>query len=193
MTRRFLGALCAVVLLATAAGCSRGEGGEQGYIDGRVTQLEVADRTDPIELDGEDLDGEDLSLEQFRGRPAVVVVWGAWCGPCRKETPEVVSIAEEYDDRVGFVGINVRDASVEKAHAFVRNQGLPYPSFYSPDGEALLSFRGTLGPNSVPSIVVLDTDGRVAASILTSLPSRLTLTTLIDDVLAESDARAAGA
>ena len=53
-------------------------------------------------------------------------------------------------------GINIRDTSASPGRAFVRELEVPYPSIYSPDGRALLAFSGTLSPNSVPSIVVLD-------------------------------------
>ena len=188
--RRFLSTLTVVVLLATAVGCSGGEGGENGYLT-TVSTVEVPleDRTDPIDLDGTGLDDEELTLAELRGQPAVVVVWGSWCPPCRKEVPDLISIAGEYDGRVGFLGINVRDKSTDDAQAFVRSKDIPYPSIYSPDGEALLAFRDSirLGPTTIPSIVMLDAEGRVASAIIGPLPSRTTLTTLIDDVLAESD------
>ena len=57
-----------------------------------------------------------------------------------------------------------------------------YPSFYSPDGQALLPFQGTLSPNSIPSFVVLDDQGRVAASIIGQLPSTTTLVDVVKDV-----------
>ncbi len=185
---RLLSALCVVVLLAT--GCSGGEGGETGYLTSVSTvEVPLEDRTDPIDLDGTGLDDEELTLAELRGQPAVVVVWGSWCPPCREEVPDLISIADEYDGKVGFLGVNVRDASPETAQAFVRSKAIPYSSVYSPDGEALLAFRDSirLGPTMIPSIVVLDSKGRVASAIIGPLPSRTTLTTLIDDVLAESD------
>ena len=59
---------------------------------------------------------------------------------------------------------------------------MPYPSYYSPDGRALLAFPGTLTPNSIPSFVVLDGEGRVAASIIGRLPSTTTLVEVVEDV-----------
>ena len=64
----------------------------------------------------------------------------------------------------------------------MRRFGVRYPSYFSPDGRALLAFRGTLTPNSIPSFVVLDQDGRVAASIIGQLPSRTTLVDVVKDV-----------
>lgn len=113
-------------------------------------------------------------------------MWGSWCAPCRKEAPDLAAVAREYGDRVGFLGINIRDSSTEQAEAFVRRFDLPYPSLFSPDGQALLSFSGTLTPNSIPALVVLDDRGRVASSIIGPLPSRTTLTSLIDSALDEA-------
>lgn len=154
--------------------------------DGRVTQLAVADRDEPVTLSGDDLDGKTLDLEQFRGTPVVMVVWGSWCAPCRAEAPAVVAAAEELEGEAQFVGINIRDASPEQAKSFVRTFDVPYPSYFSPDGKAMLALSGTLTPNSIPSFVVLDREGRVAASIIGELPSTTTLVEVTRDVVAES-------
>ena len=125
-----------------------------------------------------------MKLADFRGKPLVVVVWGSWCAPCRAEAPDVVAAAEKLEGTAEFVGLNIRDASADNARAFVRSFDVPYRSFYSPGGEAMLAFGGTLTPNSIPSFVVLDDEGRVAASILGELPSTTTLVEVTEDVAA---------
>ena len=62
---------------------------------------------------------------------------------------------------------------------------MPYPSFYSPDGTALLPFAGTLNPRSIPSTVVLDAEGRIAASVNGRVPTTQTLVDLVEKVLDE--------
>ncbi|WP_203337202.1 TlpA family protein disulfide reductase [Nocardioides limicola] len=185
MTAR-IAALLTVALLALT-GCGGGQGtGDKGYItgDGTVRELPVADRGTPVRLDGVDLAGEPLSVADLRGTPVVVIVWGSWCPPCRAEAPELAELAHARDD-VAFVGINIRDPSEANGLSFNRRFGIDYPSFFSPTGEALLAFRGTLTPNSIPSTVVLDASGRVAASIIGPLPSIGTLNALIDTVVDE--------
>ena len=149
-----------------------------------MVQVEPGQREDPVSLTGRDLEGERLSTTEFRGKPVVAVVWGSWCAPCRAEAPDVVAAARELGDRAQFVGINIRDSSTEQARSFVRTFEVPYPSYFSPDGEAMLAFAGTLTPNSIPSFVVLDDEGRVAASILGELPSTTTLVEVTEDVAA---------
>jgi thiol-disulfide isomerase/thioredoxin len=184
----FLIAVLVAACLLALTGCSSLEGtGERGFVtgDGRVAQLAPDERDQPVELTGEDLDGESLDLADFRGKPVVVVVWGSWCAPCRKEAPDVVGAAGDLEDTAQFVGLNIRDASTAQAKGFVRTFDVPYPSVFSPDGKALLPFSGTLPPNSIPSFVVLDSEGRVAASIIGELPSRTTLVEVTEEVAAE--------
>jgi thiol-disulfide isomerase/thioredoxin len=180
-----LGALLASLLLA---GCnSLGGTGDKGFVtgDGTVTELAASERGDPVELTGDDLAGDPVDLTSMHGTPVVVVVWGSWCAPCRSEAPSVVAAAEKLKGKATFVGINIRDGSPDQAESFVRNFSVPYPSIYSPTGEALLAFEGSLTPTSIPSFVVLDEQGRVAASIIGQLPSTTTLVDLVADVAAK--------
>ena len=191
--RSLLAAALGCLLLLT--GCSSLQGtGDKGFYtgDGGVNVVKAVDRGDPVELTGTDLDGNPIDLADYRGKPVVITVWGSWCGPCRAEAPDVVATANELGDRAQFVGINLRDPSTTSSKAFVRNFDVPYPSVFSPDGKAMLQFQGTLGPNSIPSFVVLDAEGRVAASILGTLPSQQTLVDLVSDVAAESTDGATG-
>jgi thiol-disulfide isomerase/thioredoxin len=186
MSRPILAAILGALLLVT--GCSSLQSaGQKGYVsgDGTVRIVDAADRNDAVSLKGEDLDSQPLDLADFRGEPVVVSVWGAWCTECNAEAPDLVAAHRKLGDAAQFVGINVRDGSTAQAKAFVRSFGIDYPSFYSPDGKALLQFSGTLSPNSIPSTVVLDVDGRVAATILGTIPSTQTLVDVVKDVAAE--------
>ena len=183
------------MLLLVATGCSSLQGtGDKGYVtgDGQVREIAVADRGDAVELSGVDLAGNALTLETFRGRPVVVVVWWSGCGPCIKEAPDVVALATEYADRAQFVGINIRDASPAQAQAFERKFAVPYPSFYAPNGTELLAFERRIGPQTVPAFVVLDAQGRIASSIIGEMGSPTTLSALIDTALAESPGSSTG-
>ncbi len=183
MRRAVLTLLLACLLLS---GCTSLEGtGDKGFVsgDGKIRTVDAADRDAPVDLTGEDLDGRALDLKTFRGKPVVVVVWGSWCAPCRAEAPDVNAAAAELGDRAQFVGINLRNASTSDAQAYVRRFQVRFPSFFSPNGEALLQFPGTLGPNTIPAFAVLDAQGRVAASIIGRLPSKQTLVDLVTDTL----------
>jgi thiol-disulfide isomerase/thioredoxin len=158
--------------------------GDKGFVtgDGSVRGVPAAQRGAAVRLAGTDLDGRKLDLAGLHGKPVVVVVWGSWCTPCRAEAPDVVAAAQRLHGTAHVVGVDIRDPSTSQATSFVRRYSVPYPSFYSPDGQALLAFSGTLTPNSIPSFVVLDAQGRVAASIIGRLPSTTTLVDVVSDV-----------
>ena len=73
-------------------------------------------------------------------------------------------------------------ASVSARLAFVRSAEIPYPSLYDPGSEQLLRFPPPINPRDIPSTVVLDAEGRVAALIRGELPSKLTLLDVVEEV-----------
>ena len=192
MTRRPAAVLLAAALGAGAlAGCSGGEvggSGDQGYVAGKgiITTVAAADRERPGEVSGTTLDGNDVSLSDHRGKVVVLNVWGSWCPPCRAEAPMLADAARDLAGRgVVFLGINSRNPERAGPRAFERRFDVPYDSIYDPDGRTLLAFHGTLSPNSIPSTVVIDRQGRVAASVIGSV-SRTTLDDLVDDARGET-------
>lgn len=136
-------------------------------------------------MSGETVDGKRLDLADLRGQVVVVNVWWSLCGPCRTEMPMLVDAEAELPaDDTEFVGINIRDAAPENAAAFERDLGVDYPSIYDPGSETLDEF-GRYRPSSMPATAILDREGRVAALISGAIPSRSTVTTIVEDLLAE--------
>ncbi|MGH3331194.1 MAG: TlpA disulfide reductase family protein [Nocardioidaceae bacterium] len=185
LTSAVTAALLGSVVLAACSNAV-GSSGDQGYVSGKgiITRLAVDEREKPGDVSGETIDGEPISLDDYAGQTVVVNVWGSWCAPCRSEADDLVAASEELaDDDVAFLGINSRDLNQVAARAFVRRFEVPYPSIYDQKGQTLLAFRGTLSPNSIPSTVVIDDQGRVAASVLGEV-STSTLVGLVEDVQA---------
>ena len=178
--------LLAVLLLAAVTSACAGTGtGDKGYVDGQgiITRLSAAERRAPGPVSGTTLEGKKLALSSYAGKVVVLNVWGSWCPPCRKEARTLASAARTLSRTgVAFVGVNTKDSSPDQGLAFQRRYGVTYPSFFDPAGRTLLAFHGTLNPSVIPSTVVLDDRGRVAASILGEVPSEQTLVDLVRDV-----------
>lgn len=167
---------------STASGAS---GSDTGFVsgDGTLTVLPVADRKAAPQISGSTLDGSTFDLADQRGNVVVLNVWGSWCGPCRAEAPKLQRASAALADQgVRFVGLNTRDKP-EPAKAFIKRFGLTFPNLSDPDGRLQLGFRGTLPPAAIPSTLVIDREGRVAARIIGPLEAQSTLQALVQQVL----------
>ncbi|RUR03351.1 TlpA family protein disulfide reductase [Labedella endophytica] len=196
-TRRRLG--LAALVAATAlllSGCVNDplaeqyrEGDSKGFIagDGSWTEIPLAERGDPIEFDGVDQNGDPVSSDEFLGEVLVVNFWYAACAPCRAEAPDLVDLSAQYDGAgASFLGVNVRDQA-DTAISFDETFGIEYPSIIDTnDGAVKLAFSGDVPPNAVPTTIVLDTEGRVAARIVGQIRDASILDTLIRDAIAET-------
>nr|WP_245162244.1 TlpA disulfide reductase family protein [Brevibacterium marinum] len=160
-------------------------GSDQGYVSGSgvVSQVPKDDRGQPLDLKFETLDGKSMSLSGIRPTPVVINLWYAACPPCRKEAPALKSLAEEFDDEVQFLGVNVRDQEAA-ADAFISNYQVPYANMLDTDGDMVALLSGVLPPQATPSTVVLDAKGRAAARVVGEVDES-TLKGLIEDVQAE--------
>lgn len=161
-----------------------GNSGGKNYIagDGSVMELSADERSETVEFSGETFDGETISADSLDG-PALVNFWYASCAPCRVEAPDLAELSEEYADDVTFIGVNVRDAD-DTAAAFERNFNIDYPSIEGRDGKVLLDFADYVPPQAVPTTLILDDQGRVAARVLGAV-ERSTLNSLLSGVVDE--------
>ena len=190
LTRCLPTALAGVLLLAA---CSTGpdavdvtNGGEFRFVAGTPAGEVIPqdERADAPEFSGTLLGGGDFASAELDGEVAVLNFWGSWCPPCRVESPEFQEVyADVRDQGVAFLGLNVKETSEQFALAFVESAGIEFPSLYDPRGEVALAFRG-YPANAVPSTIVLDRQGRVAA-VYTGPVSQEDLRRVVDRVLEE--------
>jgi peroxiredoxin len=180
------------VLALTLAACGAQDSGAgdvvgQGFVsgDGSVQQWEPDERTDPVTVDGTTFEGDEVSTADWRGDVVVLNTWYAGCAPCRAEAPDLVGLAtDRADDGVRLLGINTED-DAGAAQAFQRTFSVPYPSIEDRSGQVVAQLSGVVPLQAVPSTVVLDAEGRVAARVIGQVAGS-TLEAMVDDVLAES-------
>lgn len=55
-------------------------------------------------------DGKVVSLKESLGKVTIIDFWASWCGPCRKENPNVVSVYKDFHDK----GLNIISVSLDK-------------------------------------------------------------------------------
>jgi thiol-disulfide isomerase/thioredoxin len=187
--RAALAVLAALVL----AGCATGtgavdvaNGGEFRFVAGTPSGEVIPEdqRASAPAFSGTLLGGGTFSSDELAGDVAVLNFWGSWCGPCRVETPEFQQVyADVRDQGVQFLGLNVKETSEQFALSFVDRFGIEFPSLYDPRGEVALAFRD-YPADRIPSTIVLDRQGRVAA-VYTGEVSQKDLRRVLDRVLGE--------
>ena len=133
-----------------------------GYVsgDGAVTEWEQGSRPGPLALTGVDFDGNAIDLADMRGQVVIVTTWYAACPPCRAEAPDLVEL--DAIEGVRVLGVNVRD-DADTAKAFDRTFGVTYPSLDGSDGTAIAALQDLVAVRAVPTALILDPDGLVAA------------------------------
>lgn len=125
----------------------------------------VGQRPEAPNVSGTTVTGTHLSLSSYRGDTVVVNFWGSWCSPCRAEAPALGALARQLQPKhVRFVGIDIRDEP-DSAKAFMQTFNVGYPSLSDPDDQIALEFHSTVPPAAIPTTLVIDRDGRIAARI----------------------------
>ena len=182
--RKFAGLVLAA-LLPLLGGCGSGPSGTNGFVagDGSLTVLPVDQRPAAPVIEGTTLDGAAWRSDSAAGKVLVYNVWGSWCSPCRAEAPVLVAASERTTGTAAFVGLNTRDLDKAAPQAFVRAFNVPYVNLYDPDGALLLKFSGQLPPSAIPSTLLVDGKGRVAARIIGEV-TEATLVGVIADLAA---------
>ncbi|MGW1806390.1 TlpA family protein disulfide reductase [Streptomyces sp. NPDC002078] len=181
-------AVAALTLSACGQGGTSGGGGNTNFVTGKngIATVPAGKRASAPDLSGKTIDGRTLDVADYKGQVVVVNVWGSWCGPCREEAQYFAKVSKQYQGKgVQFVGINTRDTSTTPAVAFEKEHGIGYPSLYDPAGRLMLRFKkGTLNPQLIPSTLVIDKQGKVAARALEALDDTALLK-MLKPVLAE--------
>ena len=113
-----------------------------------------------------DPDGNIRKLSDLRGKVVLLDFWASWCGPCRRESPNVRNVYAKYHDK-GFEVFSVsldRDANNWKKA--IKDDKLVWPNHVSDLKYWSSEAAAIYGVRSIPSMFLLDRDGRIVAKDL---------------------------
>lgn len=107
----------------------------------------------------ESFQGDEINFEEdLLGKTVLINFWASWCPPCKAEMPDLVEVAEMYQEEVVFVGINVSTQdTLKKATEFIDYYGVNYLNLQDKDGHVSKLYQ--VPP--IPTTVVVNKDGTI--------------------------------
>jgi len=112
------------------------------------------------------LDGKQIDLSDYRGHPVIVDFWATWCGPCRRQIPELVALYKKYNKSRGLMIIGVscdliQGDGVRAVAPFVEEFQINYPIALA--DEQLVD---SMGVEAIPTTLFLGPDGKLVSRIV---------------------------
>jgi cytochrome c biogenesis protein CcmG, thiol:disulfide interchange protein DsbE len=109
------------------------------------------------------LDTKSYSLKSTQGKPVILNFWASWCGPCKLEAPELVSVYEKYQGKVNIYAIDLtKNDSVQDVAAFAQKNKYPFPVLLDKEGEVANKYQ----VQAIPTSFFLNKDGVIVDQVL---------------------------
>ncbi len=111
-------------------------------------------------------DGTPFTLQDLRGGYVLLDFWGSWCGPCRRESPELARLNAATKDRLTIVSIAIeRDSAAWQRARAQDNRNWPYQVMDQTDSFKFLdgNVAAVYGVKQVPTNFLIGPDGVVVA------------------------------
>lgn len=115
------------------------------------------------EINLNDTNGKPLPLSSLRGKVVLVDFWASWCGPCRKENPNVVNMYKKYKDK-GFTVYSVSlDESRDAWLKAIDDDNLSWPNHVSDLKGWQSEAAAAYSVSAIPATFLLDKEGNIIA------------------------------
>ncbi len=126
------------------------------------------------------LDGKRYTLSKLRGKVVLLNFWATWCGPCRREIPDLVRIHAKYEAQDFVVlGVSMDDLAPDQIQRFATNYKINYPVLHGPYSELMKIAQAYGGIGAVPTTFLVDRQGKIRARYIGARSERTFLADII--------------
>ncbi|MAQ18880.1 MAG: hypothetical protein CMN30_29295 [Sandaracinus sp.] len=126
--------------------------------------------------------GDRLTRDSLAGEVVVLDFWASWCPPCVRSIPILNELADRYEGRVAFYGVNVESMTGERVADIHRELGARFPTLHDPDGR----MKRAWAIQALPTLFVLDREGRIRHTER-GIPDAEDLSEVLDGLLPASE------
>ncbi len=153
-------------------GCAKKDKETSVQVTGSSTPQNVSEISNVQVRDGivpnfafTDLNGKATTFDAFKGQITFVNFWATWCGPCKIELPDLITLSKEYEAKnVKFIGISTDRGGdvIADVRSFIQKAGIPYQIVIS--NEDIEEAFGNI--HSIPTSFIIDANGKILKSII---------------------------
>ncbi|UCH11517.1 MAG: TlpA family protein disulfide reductase [Fidelibacterota bacterium] len=146
------------VILAALAGNALATGNSNQQDDSQASQVS------PLAPDFtlRTLEGERITLSDLRGQVVLLNFWATWCGPCRREIPDLSRIYTAYKEKgVVILGVSWDDLNTEQIKMFAKNYKVAYPILHGTQSELSIVGKAYRWEGYLPTTYLIDREGKV--------------------------------
>lgn len=112
-------------------------------------------------LTGTTSNGATIDLSAMKGKVVVVNFWATWCGPCRAEIPDFISVYGEYKSKgLEIVGVSLDEGGWSDVTPYAQRSKITYPIIL---GDRRVA-RTWGGIQAIPTTFIIDKQGNIIDS-----------------------------
>jgi len=126
---------------------------------------EAIDASDALDFTLDDINGHPIKLSQWRGHPVVIDFWATWCGPCRRQIPELKKLYTRYHQSRGLMVLGIACDTVQgeglsAIRPFVKEYSINYPVLLAQE-----DLVDRLGVEAIPTTIFVGADGAIVGRL----------------------------